>query len=113
MYLLQLLKSKKMKWHNLLIIALVVVGLSILLGYQLKKCPACSHDVPVYINIDSITQAQENDRKVFQHKIDSLKSELSRKPTKIIIHENCKDSTGHVDTCHIPAIFRKLADHFN
>ena len=102
-----------MKWHNLLIIALVVVGLSILVGYQLKKCPTCSHDVPVYINVDSINHAQELERKLFNRKIDSLKSELSRKPTKIIIHENCKDSIGNVDTCHIPAIFRKVADHFN
>ena len=100
-----------MKWYNTLILAILVVTLSIIIGYNLKKCQVHSNEIPVTINIDSIKQAQENEKKSFRIKIDSLENKLSIKPKTIIIYETSKDSIGHPDTTNIPSIFRKLAKY--
>jgi hypothetical protein len=101
-----------MKWYNLLISLIVLVGMSILVGYLLKKCPAPAQNILVMINIDSINKAHEVEKKTFMAKVDSLENKLKLKPKTIIIYETSKDSTIKPDTTRIPSIFRKLANYF-
>ena len=102
-----------MKWYNVVILGLLILGFIFVLGYQLGI--NANKDEQVYQSkIDSLKSALKSQIEVYNFKLDSLNKDidsLDKVKNKIIIKYKCVSIvTNYFNRCYLLSVIRRTLD---